>query len=184
LKLTKQEIVYEIIVSIKFGGPPEDGKLHFSGFTPRRTSKFGSNTCLTNIFLHCVYNFLCLAVEKFHFGGFFRRGGLTPWRNRKFGPNNCLTNAFLHYEFRLVLCWANNCLTNNFLHYEFQLSMLSSSKISLWEGYLGWKFAPRKTSKFGPNNCLTNNFLHYEFQHSMLSSSKVWLWGFWGVWQL
>jgi len=59
--------------------------------------------------------------------------------------------------------------TINFLDFEFQLSMLSSSKISLWEGHFEGVCSPR-TIKFGPNNCLTNNFLHYEFQ---LSTSYV-----------
>jgi len=50
--------------------------------------------------------------------------------------------------------------------------MLSSSKVSFWEGHFGG-FAPQRTFKFGQNKCLTYNFLHCEFHLSMLNSLKV-----------
>jgi len=61
--------------------------------------------------------------------------------------------------------------------------MLSSSKISLWEGHFLGGVRPPRTPEFGPNNCLTNNFLHYEFQLSMLSSSKFFLWEGYFFWE-
>jgi len=75
----------------------------------------------------------------------------------------------------------NNCLTYNFLHCEFQISVLSSLKVTFWEGPF-WKVAPPhlKTPKFSQNNCLTyNNFLHCEFHLTMLSNSKVFEKPFW-----
>jgi len=101
-----------------------------------------------------VFNFLCWAVQKFHFGRF----APSPQRP-KFGPNNCSQTTSYIVTF--------NFLCSAFQNFHFEKA--------IFEG-----FAPQRTPKFGPNNCLTNNCLHYEFQLSMFSCSNISLrgWGF------
>jgi len=79
------------------------------------------------------FNFLCWAVQKFHFWG------IAPRKTTKFGQNNCLTCKFLHCEFLLtmlssskVLFWGFTPPSPKFLHCKFQLSILSSLKVSFW----------------------------------------------------
>jgi len=99
----------------KFQGPPRGRQYLVQTIVSQATSYIMS------------FNFLCWAVQKFHFRRaiFGGRGAGPPrgtpnlisWKTAKFGPNNCLAN--------------------NFLHCEFQLSILNSSKVLLWGGGAG-----------------------------------------------
>jgi len=113
------------------------------------------------------FNFLCWAVQKFHFGRAIV--GFAPPPPTPRNPNlvqtivSQTTSYILSFNF---LCWA-------------------VQKFYLKKSYFGvWDLPPRgpptlvpwKAPKFGPNNCHTSIFLHYEFQTCMSSSSKIWPW--------
>jgi len=68
-------------------------KLIFAGSLPVGAPNFEPKNCLTNIFLHCVFQFLCSAVQHFYFGR--DRFGVHHLEDPKFDPKNCLTNVFL-----------------------------------------------------------------------------------------
>jgi len=80
------------------------------------------------------FNFLCSAVQKFHFGRTIWGAGVCPPENPQIWSNHCLT--ILQLRTLWVATFYVEQFTNNFLHCKFQLSMYSSSKISLWEGHL------------------------------------------------
>jgi len=121
------------------------------GSPTQRTSKFGPNNCLTNMFLS--FNFLCSEFKVSLWGSF------SPRRTLKFGPNNCLTNYFLRCEF--------------------QLSMLTSSKVSfpLLRGPSNLDQTVWRTLKFGPNLSYTNIFLLCELQLSYVEQFKSFILG-------
>jgi len=84
---------------------------HFGGSSPRRALNL-VRLIVSEISSYIVsFNFLVLAVQKFHFKGPFGEGVIfgkpfwrcLPLRTPKFGQNNWFPNSFLHCEFQLYM---------------------------------------------------------------------------------